>query len=113
MPYIDAKITLPVSAEKRESIKSKLGAAIAALGKTESWLMVGFEDRYDLYFAGKKQEKAAFVAVALYGKASDSACNSMTDKICSILEEELEIPQDHIYVTYRFVDHWGWNGENF
>ena len=49
MPFIDSKITVPVTPEKKESIKTKLGQAIPLLGKTETYLMVGFEDDYDLY----------------------------------------------------------------
>ena len=60
MPFIDSKITVPVAPEKKESIKTKLGQAISLLGKTETYLMVGFEDNYDLYLGGKKLEKGAF-----------------------------------------------------
>ena len=52
MPFIDSKITGEVSREKRETIKSKLGQAISIVNKSESFLMVGFEDNYDLYFHG-------------------------------------------------------------
>lgn len=65
MPFIDSKITLPVSQEKREIIKTELGKAVALLSKPESFLMVGFEDNYDLYMGGKKLDKGAYVAVSL------------------------------------------------
>ncbi len=52
MPFIDSKISIPVSEEKKVSIKEKLGRAISVMGKTESYLMVGFDDDYDLFFAG-------------------------------------------------------------
>ncbi len=113
MPMIDSKVTCAVSPEQREAVKTRLGQAVAALGKAEQWLMVGFEDNYDLYFAGRRQEKAAFVSVALYGEAAPAACDRMTTEICRIWQEELGIPGDRIYVTYRFVDNWGWNGANF
>ena len=51
MPFIDSKITGNVSKEKREAIKSKLGQAVSILHKSETFLMVGFEDQYDLYMA--------------------------------------------------------------
>ena len=54
MPFIDSKVTVPVSKEKKEEIKSKLGQAISLLHKTESYLMVGIESDYDLWLAGKK-----------------------------------------------------------
>ncbi|MCR4674145.1 MAG: hypothetical protein K5675_03975 [Lachnospiraceae bacterium] len=113
MPFIDSKISVPVSEKKKTEIKKKFGQAILALGKTESYLMVGFDDNYDLYFAGDKVEKGAYVNVSLYGAASPEAYSKMTGEICRILNEELDIPGDKIYVTYREVSDWGWNGRNF
>ena len=65
MPMIDSKITLKVPEEKRNLLKAELGKAVAVLGKPESYLMLGFEDNYDLYFGGKKLDKGAFVSVKL------------------------------------------------
>ena len=113
MPFIDSKISVEVSEEKKDSIKSKLGEAVSILSKPESFLMVGFEDKYDLYFAGKKVEKGAYVSVSLFGDANSSACEKMTSRICEIYEEELGIPGNLIYVTYHGVHDWGWNGRNF
>jgi hypothetical protein len=113
MPFIDSKITVPVTPDKEESIKAKLGKAIGLLGKSENYLMVGFEDGYDLYMGGKKLEKGAYVSVSLFGNASSSAYDKMTGEICNILSDELNIPSDAVYVTYHGVNDWGWNGRNF
>ena len=66
MPFIDSKITLSVSQEKRDIIKAELGKSMSILSKPESFLMVGFEDNYDLYMGGAKLEKGAYVAVSLF-----------------------------------------------
>lgn len=113
MPFIDSKITMPVSAEKREIIKSELGKAVSLLSKPESFLMVGIEDNYDLYLGGRKLEKGAYVAVSLFGNASRSAYENMTARICALYEKELGIPGNAVYVTYQGVNDWGWNGRNF
>lgn len=113
MPFIDSKVTVSLNSQKKEAIKSKLGRAISLLNKSESYLMVGFEDNYDLYMAGQKLEKGAFVSVSLFGKASSSSYDRMTGEICKILSEELGIPGDKVYVTYTPVSDWGWNGSNF
>ena len=78
MPFIDSKITLQLSKEKEESIKQKLGQAVSILGKSEGFLMVGFDDEYTLYMGGKELEKGAFVTVKLFGNASSSAYEKMT-----------------------------------
>ena len=89
MPFIDSKITVPVSNEKREIIKSRLGESISLLHKAEAYLMIGFDDNYDLYMSGKKLEKGAYVSVSLFGNAPSDAYNQMTAAICNILAEEL------------------------
>lgn len=113
MPFIDSKVTVKMSEDKKEQIKAKLGQAIGLLGKTESFLMVGFEDEYDLYMGGKKLDKGAFVSVKVFGQLQSGACDSMTAKICDILQEELGIPGNAVYVTYQGINDWGWNGSNF
>ena len=113
MPFIDSKITLKISEEQKEKVKSELGKAVSLLNKSETYLMVGFEDNYDLYMGGNKLEKGAYVAVSLFGNASPAAYEKMTAEICTIYEKELGIPGKSIYVTYHGVNDWGWNGQNF
>ncbi len=114
MPFINAKVSVKISEEKQESIKAKLGKAIELIpGKSENWLMVGFEDEYTLYFKGQKFEKIAFVEVKIFGSANQKAYDNLTRAICSIFNEELGVPGDKIYVTYQEIENWGWNGNNF
>jgi phenylpyruvate tautomerase PptA (4-oxalocrotonate tautomerase family) len=114
MPFIGSKTSVKISKEKEESIKKRLGEAIELIpGKSETFLMVGFEDEYSLYFGGEKLEKGAFIDVKIFGKASKDAYDKLTAAICKIYEEELDIPQNKIYVKYEEVQTWGWNGKNF
>ncbi len=113
MPFINTKYSAEISAEQEEKIKAALGSAVSVLGKSESWLMVGFEPCCSLYFKGEKSEKIAFVEVSLFGSASAAACDKMTGEICGILGDVLGVPSDKIYVKYSPVENWGWNGGNF
>ena len=113
MPFIDSKITEKLSAEKKERIKAALGSSISALNKSESYLMVGISDNYDLWMAGEKLNKGAYVEVSLFGSASPDAYENMTAQICKIFKQELDIEGKNIYVTYHPISDWGWNGRNF
>ena len=113
MPFIDSKITVPVTPEVKEEIKSEMGEAITLLGKTENWLMVGILDGYDLWMAGKKLDKGAYVEVSLLGNAPSASYEKLTAKICSVMEEKCGIPPENVYITYRPTSDWGWNGSNF
>lgn len=113
MPFIDSKITVSLTPEKQETIKTRLGEAISLMGKSENYLMVGFEDNYELYMGGKKCEKAAYVSVRVLGQVDADASDKMTAQICKILAEELDIPGANVYVSYFGTSNWGWNGGNF
>ena len=67
MPFINTKYSQKITPEQETELKTALGSAVSILGKTESWLMLGFEQECSLYFRGEKSEKIAFVDVSLYG----------------------------------------------
>lgn len=113
MPFIDSKITVPVTSELKEELKSEFGKLITTLGKSETYLMVGIEDAYDLWLGGNKLEKGAYVSVSLYGNAPSEAYNKLTGQICDLFGDKLGIPGDAVYVTYHPINEWGWNGRNF
>lgn len=113
MPCIQTKVNVKISPEQEETLKKDLGQAIALIpGKSESWLMLTFEDECRMAFRGNSTEPIAFVEVKIYGKAPSSAYDAMTAEITKILGSVLEIPADHTYIKYEEVQHWGWNGNN-
>ena len=114
MPFIDVKTTASVSDEKCEVLKAKLGKAISVIpGKSEGWLMVGIEPDVKIWFRGDASEDSAMVTVAVLGTVSAGDSSKLTGKITDILNEELGISPDRVYVSYSEHDKWGWNGSNF
>ena len=113
MPFINVKTNVSINKENQEVIKEKLGVAIKIIGKTESWLMINFEDNQKMYFRGDGDKSLAFVEVDLYGSSSDDAYNKLTGEITSILGDNLNIRPDGIYVRYNEIRNWGFNGSNF
>ncbi len=113
MPFINVKTNKIVSNATETELKSALGQAISIIpGKSESWLMVGIESESILYFKGDNAP-AAMVEVSVFGQPNPPAFNELTSKICSILNELLEIEKSRIYVKYSATTDWGWNGSNF
>ncbi|MBQ4104977.1 MAG: hypothetical protein IJC86_01135 [Clostridia bacterium] len=113
MPYINTKVTTEITHEKEEILKSKLGEAIALIGKPEAYLMLQFEENCRLWFAGSNDEDAAYVEVALLHSAPKASYEKLTEEICKILSEELSIPSDRIYVKFSETEFWGWDGRMF
>ncbi len=113
MPFINTKYSGEITSEQEIGIKTALGEAVSVIGKSESWLMAGFEPNCSLYFKGEKSEKIAFVEVSLFGSSSKNAYERLTAEICKILGDVLDVPADKVYVKYSPTENWGWNGGNF
>ena len=113
VPFIHTRVNRPISQEAEKKLAQEYGQAISLLGKSESWLMLQFEDNCRLYFKGDSRKPLAFVNVKLYGKAGGAAYEKLTEKVTGILGETLDIPADGVYVEYEETEHWGWNGSNF
>ena len=113
MPMIKVETTVSLSEEKRDVLKAELGKAISIMGKPESYLMINLVDNQDLYFGGNKLDKGAFVEVKVLGNVDAGQSDKMTAKVCEILNAQLGIPGDAVYVAYFGTSNWGWNGSNF
>ena len=114
MPFIDSKVSVKISPEQEKELKSRLGQAISLIpGKSEQWLMAGFEDDYHLYFRGDNSQPTAYVEVRIFGSPNKDAFSKMTAEITKIFGEVLSIAPDHMYIKYSATPDWGWNGSNF
>jgi phenylpyruvate tautomerase PptA (4-oxalocrotonate tautomerase family) len=113
MPYINTKLSTSLSKEKETALKEQFGKAIALIpGKSESWLMLGFEDNCRMYFKGQSSSPLAYVEVNLFGSASQTAYDALTKKLTEILSTELSLNPSNIYIKYYEARVWGWNGMN-
>ncbi|MCM1498704.1 MAG: phenylpyruvate tautomerase MIF-related protein [Clostridium sp.] len=113
MPFIDSKVNVSVSAEQEKELKTRLGQIISLIpGKSEAWLMTGFQDNYHLYFRGDNSQPTAFIEVKVFGGNNPAAFEAMTAEICKIFNDVLGVAMDHIYIKYEAVSEWGWNGGN-
>ena len=111
---ISTKTTTQITAEQELILKEKLGKAIEILpGKTETWLMLGFEENCKLWFRGDNSKPLAYVEVSALGKISPDSAKKLTAEICDILKTVLGIEGDGVYVKYEETDKWGFDGGNF
>lgn len=113
MPFIQTKTNLTVTAEQEKALKTRFGKTIALLpGKSERWLMLGFEDGCRMWFGGD-DAPCAYLEVKVFGSLSASGCDKLTaaitDDVCAVLD----VSPDRVYVKYEAISQWGWNGNNF
>ncbi|MBO4546369.1 MAG: hypothetical protein J5700_02210, partial [Treponema sp.] len=51
--------------------------------------------------------------VKVLGSVDSGSSAKMTARLCEVLQKELAIPGDAVYVSYWGTSNWGWNGSNF
>ena len=113
MPYINTTTNINITKEQEQNIKARYAQAVSVIGKSEAYLMLGFNSGTSMYFGGDNSSPLAFVEVKFFGKSTDDKLNTLTAEICKIISEELNISPDKTYVKYEAVENWGWNGRNF
>ncbi len=114
MPYISTKTTAKVSREQEIRLKEELGRAIELIpGKSEKYLMLNLDDGCRMAFGGSTEPDIAMVEIDIFGRADDSAFDALTERVCDIINEVVGVAKNRIYVKYREVDRWGFNGYNF
>lgn len=113
MPCINANVSVQLTAETKDALKTDFGKAISIMGKSETYLMVCLEENATIYLGGKKLERGAFVEVSALGQIDSGQAKKMSAEICGILKRRLDIPGECVYITYQGYKDWGWNGGNF
>ena len=113
MPFIETTTSVAISGKREQAIKERMGKAVELIpGKSEGWLMLSFRDNVSMYFKGE-DDPCAICQVKLFGSASEEAYAALTEALTEIINDELDIDPDRIYVTYEEIGVWGWNGGNF
>jgi len=114
MPYIHSIVSVKMSQEQKDTVKSKLGHAINEMpGKSEQSLMIVLQDDQSMYFRGKSKEKVAIVELKMLYTQTLDAKEDFTRKVCDIYSQELGIPGEEIFVAFTESEkgNWGWNGK--
>jgi len=114
MPFIRVETNVQLGREdKQEFIKKFSGAAAGMLGKPESYVMVALDAEKALLFGGTN-EPAAYVTLGSIGLAKET-CPDLSSKLCTLMESDLSIPQNRIYIDFRDLEGkmFGFNGKTF
>ncbi|WP_018954786.1 phenylpyruvate tautomerase MIF-related protein [Thioalkalivibrio sulfidiphilus] len=83
------------------------------LGKPERYVMVRFQHNPDMLFAGE-DTPLAYLEMKSIG-LSESETGDLSALLCRLVEEELKVPRDRIYIEFASAPRklWGWNGGTF
>jgi phenylpyruvate tautomerase len=116
MPLIQLETSCDLSdPSKKESVAKGLSRLAAeGIGKPEQYVMACIQDKAAMTMAGESGP-CALVTVKSIGGLSKSVNQNLTGRICQMLEEELAVPTDRIYITFQELapTHWGWDRHTF
>ena len=111
MPFIISRVSTPITKEQEKELKSRLGKAIELVpGKSEEYLLLGFEDNYHLYLRGDNSKPAAYIEASIFGNENHFGYKKFTYEVTRIFSEVLGIAPDRIYIKYSDITAWGVNG---
>lgn len=107
MPYIAVSSSKTTTDAQKANIIARLGEKISVIpGKTEERLMIEISDGKTMAFAGVQRE-LAYVDVKCYGKVAFEDKKAFTEAVFEILEQELVLPSDAIYLSFGEFENWG------
>lgn len=111
MPFIVSRVNVPISPEQEQRLKSRMGKAIELVpGKSEEYLLLGFEQNCHLYLRGDNSRPMAYIEAAIFENEGHRGRDALTAELTDIFREVLGISSDHIYIKYEDITAWGVGG---
>jgi phenylpyruvate tautomerase len=114
MPLLKLETTVVLTDDKRQALLASLSKTLAEVtGKPEHYVMVT-ASQVAMQMAGKPGD-VAFVDVRGIGGLSGDVNRKLSQKLCSLLNESLGVPQNRIYLNFTEFEasNWGWQGNTF
>ena len=111
MPFVIARVNVPVSREQETEIKSRLGKAIELVpGKNENYLLLGIEDNYHFYLRGDGEQKTAYIEASIFGNEDHVGFDAFAAETAAIFHQVLGIPTENIYIKFDDIQMWSVSG---
>jgi phenylpyruvate tautomerase len=114
MPYLKIHTNITPDTITRDKLLHDLSTTVAEqLGKPERYVMIAIEAGAPMIFGGDDGPLAYLELKSVGLPAAKTAVFSAV--LCRLVEQELEIPADRIYIEFADADGqmWGWNGATF
>ncbi len=102
-------------ASKKQQLAAGLSRVVAeGTGKPEQYVMACVRDKVAMTMSGQAGP-SALVTVKGIGGLSKAVNQGLASKIAQLLQKELAIPGDRVYITFQEfpASNWAWNGKTF
>ncbi len=114
MPHLKIHTNIDVDEDHRHNILHKSSGLVAGeLGKPEDLVMITIKPSAHMIFAGTR-DPVAFLELTSVGLPAKKT-KELSRVLCKLIESELNIQKDRVYVKFIDVNHsmWGWKGDTF
>ncbi len=112
MPFVIAKVNVPVSKGQEPEIKSRIGKAIEYVpGKNENYLLFGIEDDYHFYLRGDGSQKIVYIQADIFGNEDHIGFDRFGAEMTAVFQEVLDIPPENIYIKFDDIKAWSVGGQ--
>lgn len=114
MPFLKIQTNVPVDRDIQAQLVAKASHTVAEiLGKPEKYVAVSLELNPAMLFSGSNAP-LAYLELKSIG-LPDDATASYSQSLCDLVNSELNIDIDRIYIEFSNAQRhmWGWNGATF
>lgn len=114
MPLLALQTSVHLSNQQRHNLLAPLSKIVAeCIGKPERYVMVTVSEAAMLM--GGAEDPAAYADIRGIGGLNREVNRKLSERICTLLQEQLAIPPDRVYLGFTSVsaENWGWNGGTF
>lgn len=114
MPYLTITSNQDLDQRHQGELLRAASALVAArLSKPERYIMVAWQHRPAMLFAGSDQP-LAYLELKSIG-LPDDATAALSSALCELMGEQLHVPAERVYIEFADAPRhlWGWNGGTF
>ena len=111
MPFIISRVNCPIRPEQEQELKAWLGQAISLVpGKSEDYLLLGFEDNCRLWLRGQNDQPVAYVEANIFGNEGHRGYEAFTAEVTRMFHHVLNIPPENVYISFTDIPAWSVQG---
>lgn len=113
MPYLEIKTTKQLSGEKKEKLANELVNVFREVSSKEvaANIQVAILDNVWIQFRGNLKGPSAHVLLCPGPLTPKEDYKRIIETFFPVLAEEMETPQNRIYMNILEFEHWGYDGE--
>lgn len=114
MPLLNLQVSIKIDEAKKNKLLSLMSRLLSKeMGKPEQYVMVSIFES-SIIMSGST-DPSAFADIRSIGGTNSISNTNVSKCLCSLLEEELNIPKKNIYINFSDIkaENWGWNGGTF